>query len=133
MNKEYYAKFRIYYEDTDSGGIVYYANYLKFFERARTEVLREINVSQFELVNRDNLIFVVMHCDISYKKPAKLDDLIEVKTTVEKIGSTSMTMNQEIFLGDELLNILNVKIVCIDNITKRPKKIPLEIKNKLSQ
>ncbi len=129
--KEFYAKFRIYYEDTDSGGIVYYANYLKFFERARTEVLRENGISQIDLMSEKNLIFVVTNCNIFYKKAAKLDDLVQIKTIIEKIGASSIKMHQEMFLEDDLLNILDIRIACVDASTKLPKRIPITIKNKL--
>ena len=72
------TKYRVYYEDTDAGGVVYYANYLKFFERARTDFLRALNISQNELLQSEKLIFVVRRCEIDYVSPAKLDDLVEV-------------------------------------------------------
>ena len=131
MNKVYQSQYRIYYEDTDAGGIVYYANYLKFFERARTDLLREAAILQSDLINQHNLIFVVSDCHISYKKGAKLDDLVTIKTTIEKVGGATIVMHQEMFLGAELLNILDVKIAAIDSATKRPKKIPNSIINKI--
>jgi acyl-CoA thioester hydrolase len=132
MSKNFESKYRIYYEDTDAGGIVYYANYLKFFERARTEMLRESNISQMELIDTHNLIFVVRNCNIEYKKGAKLDDLVTIKTNISEMRSASIIMHQEMFLKDELINVLDVKIACITADGKKPSKIPSEIKNKLN-
>ena len=131
MNKEYWTNYRIYYEDTDAGGVVYYANYLKFFERARTELLRQVGIFQSDLIKESNLIFVVTNCEIAFKKVAKLDDLVCIKTIITKIGKASIEMFQEMFLGEELLNILEVKIASVDSVTKKPKKIPNSIINKI--
>jgi len=131
MVKEYSSQYRIYYEDTDAGGIVYYANYLKFFERDRTDMLRQNNISQSDLIDKYDLAFVVKDCNISFKKGAKLDNLVTIKTSIKKFGSASIIMNQEMFLDDELLNILEVKIATINIKTKKPIKIPSQIKEKL--
>ncbi len=126
------SQYRIYYEDTDAGGVVYYANYLKFFERARTDLLREKNISQTDLINKHNLIFVIVNCNISYKRGAQLEDLVTIKTTIKKTGSVQTTWHQEMFLEDTLLNVLDVKIACVDANTKKPPRIPNEIKEKLN-
>jgi acyl-CoA thioester hydrolase len=120
--------YRIYYEDTDAGGVVYYANYLKFFERARTDFLRARNISQSELSEKENLLFVVRKCEIEYLVSAKLDDLIEVSVEVKNISAASILMYQEIKKSSQLLSRLNVEIVCIDSVSFKPKKIPLNIK-----
>lgn len=122
---------RIYYEDTDLGGVVYYANYLKFFERARTEFLRQKGINQSQLLADENLIFVVRNCNISYKKPAKFDDLITITTQIESYSAISMIMKQEMFLENNLLNSLQVKIAAIDAISKRPKKMSESLLNKI--
>ena len=131
LNKEFSIDYRIYYEDTDAGGVVYYANYLKFFERARTEFLRSLNISQSELVKENNLIFVVRKCEIDYKIPARLDDLITIKTIVLEIGAASIKMDQEMFFKEKLLNVLKVEIVCVDSISMKPRKIPTAILEKI--
>jgi acyl-CoA thioester hydrolase len=131
MANSFSSQYRIYYEDTDSGGIVYYANYLKIFERARTDMFRERELSQKILADEQNLAFVVASCNVEYKKAAKLDDLVTVKTIVENIGSSTILFHQEMFLGDKLLNVLNSKIACIDTKTQRPARIPTQIKNKI--
>ena len=119
--------YRIYYEDTDAGGVVYYANYLKFFERARTDFLCALKISQSDLAEKENLVFVVRKCEIDYLTPARLDDLIEVSVVVTEIRSASILMYQEIKKADEILSRLNVKIACVSADKFRPTKIPNSI------
>jgi acyl-CoA thioester hydrolase len=121
---KFVEKYRIYYEDTDAGGVVYYANYLKFFERARTDFLRFKGVSQNDLLTRENIAFVVKRCEIDYIRPAKLDDLIEVSVVVDEVRAASIVMLQEIICEGVLLAKLKVEIVCVDALSFRPKKIP---------
>jgi acyl-CoA thioester hydrolase len=113
---------RIYYEDTDSGGVVYYANYLKFAERARTELLREKSIEQ----NKLDGYFVVRRVETDFISPAKLDDLIAVHTQISEIKGASLIMNQEIKLDDKLLVKLTVQIVWVDKNFK-PAKIPKDV------
>ena len=133
LNKEFSIDYRIYYEDTDAGGVVYYANYLKFFERARTEFLRSLNISQSTLAKELSLIFVVRKCEIEYKNSARLDDLVTIKTIVLEIGTASIIIHQRMFLEEKLLNVLKVEIVCVDSNSMKPKKIPSEILEKINQ
>ena len=121
---------RVYYEDTDAGGIVYYANYLKFIERARTEALRDIGLIQSEIVDQFKLIFVVRNIFAKFIKPAKLDDLLEVKTNFKRFGMVSIGLVQEIFLNDNKLFSAEVKLGIVD-IMGKPKKLPLELKEKM--
>ena len=121
---------RVYYEDTDAGGIVYYANYLKFIERARTESLREIGLIQSEMRDKLKLAFVVKNIFAEYIRPAKLDDFLEVKTYFKKFGRVSIELAQEIFLNDNKLFKAEVKLGIID-ISGKPKKLPIELKEKL--
>lgn len=123
--------YRVYYEDTDSGGVVYYANYLKFAERARTELLRSGGINQSELLNTDRVLFVVRHVEMDLLKAAKLDDLIDIQTKIEKISGASCTMKQIMYLGKETLNVISVKIACV-NKDLMPSRIPLGIKEKLA-
>ena len=125
--------YRIYYEDTDAGGVVYYANYLKFFERARTDFLRELGIDQSKLLKESNQCFVVRKCEIEYSSPAKLDDLIEVDVEIEKISATSIVMNQKITKGELVLNKLRVEIVCVNASSFRPSRISDEIKKELNK
>lgn len=122
--QKFVEKYRIYYEDTDAGGVVYYANYLKFFERARTDFLRAKGVSQNDLLARENLAFVVKRCEIDYVRSAKLDDLIEVSVVVAEVRAASVAMLQEIVCDGVVLAKLLVEIVCVDALSFRPKKIP---------
>ncbi len=123
MSANFATQYRIYYEDTDSGGVVYYANYLKFFERARTDFLRSLNISQSLLQKEEGVIFVVSECQIKYRKPAKLDDLVTVNVVVENIGVVSIEMKQQMSLDDMLLAELKVTIVNLDASSFKPKKI----------
>ena len=129
MSHKFSVTYRVYYEDTDAGGIVYHANYLRFCERVRTEYLRNLKVSQSDLVRDDKVIFVVRRCEIDYLFPARLDDLIEVSAEVTKTSATSLIMHQEVRKEDKLLAAMDVVIVCIDSETYRPKKIPENLKN----
>jgi acyl-CoA thioester hydrolase len=104
---------RIYYEDTDAGGIVYHANYLKFAERARTELLRHLGYDHKKVMDEYGLILVVRHIEIDYTAPARLDDLLEVRTESTSIGNTSIGLKQNIYRGDKLLADLKVTVVAI--------------------
>ena len=129
MSSNFSIQYRIYYEDTDAGGVVYYANYLKFFERARTEFLRALNISQSDLATKENLLFVVRRCEIDYLTAARLDDLISVDVEITEIRGASISMYQEIKKSIQLLSRVNVEIVCVAADSFRPKKIPENIKN----
>lgn len=120
---------RVYYEDTDVGGIVYYANYLKFAERARTELLRSQGIDQSQLLEDDQVAFVVRRVEVDYLKPAKLDDSLEIETTVAAIKAASLEMNQVIRRGDDVLIQLKVKVACI-HLSGRAIKIPTAVRQK---
>ncbi len=128
MSNNFSAKYRVYYEDTDAGGVVYYANYLKFFERARTDFLRTLNISQSELLAQENLVFVVRKCEVEYVSPARLDDVLEVSVVVKEVGAASILMQQEAKKSDVILARLKVEIVCINATTFKPKKIPYDLR-----
>ncbi|GAD79023.1 tol-pal system-associated acyl-CoA thioesterase [Vibrio ezurae] len=115
---------RIYYEDTDAGGIVYHSNYLKFFERARTEMLRAIGVSQ-EVLLQEKLGFVVRHMDIDFLQGAKLDQELTVLTHISQIKRASLDFCQEIVnLEGRVLCKATVKVACINTAKMRPQAIP---------
>ena len=122
---------RVYYEDTDAGGIVYYANYLKFFERARTEWLRAAGVSQHDMLERHGTIFVVKNASIDYHAPARLDDVLKLTLSIEKLGRASVQFKQEAWCGDALLAAANVKVGSIDAVTMRPRSLPDECADKM--
>jgi acyl-CoA thioester hydrolase len=115
---------RVYYEDTDAGGIVFYANYLKFFERARTEWLRAAGIAQQELLDAEGAAFVVRNASIDYVAPARLDDEIKLTTTIQKLGRASVHFFQQAWRGEQLLTSANVKVGCVDAKTMRPRSLP---------
>ena len=115
---------RIYYEDTDAGGIVFYANYLKFFERARTEWLRGAGVAQQALVAEHGAIFVVKNVNVDYHAPARLDDELKLTLNIEKLGRASVLFAQQAWCGDVLLASATVKVGCVDAATLRPRSLP---------
>ena len=120
---------RIYYEDTDSGGVVYYANYLKFMERARTEWIRSLGFEQDLLLQQDGIIFAVRHVDVGYHQPARFNDALEVHVRLAKKGRASLTLSQEVVRpsDSQLLCRGNIKIACVDMKTMSPTPIPKKI------
>ena len=122
---------RVYYEDTDAGGVVFYANYLKFFERARTEWLRAAGVNQQALTESHRVIFVVKSTSVDYHSPAKLDDELKLSVVVERFGRASVQFMQEawrINAGEpQLLSTGRIKVACVDVMTFRPVPIPDDI------
>jgi len=124
---------RIYYEDTDAGGIVYHSNFLNFAERARCELLRDVGYECSTIENELGLLFVVKHADINYIKPARLDDALQVKTTVEAMRNTSFQMRQIVQKnGTDLCNML-VTLVCVETKHIKPVRLPDILRNKLNQ
>ena len=119
---------RIYYEDTDSGGVVYHSNYLKFMERARTEWLRDFEIDQKALKDNLNLMFVVHEIDIKFARPAVFNDEIEVQTKLEKLGSVKIELEQKIFRSSELLIESRVVVASVNSMSMKPMRIPNEIK-----
>lgn len=123
MPSEFTWNVRVYYEDTDAGGIVYYANYLKFFERARTEWLRAIGVDQHALLQQHDAMFVVKNVTAEYHAPAKLDDVLKLTLSIEKLGRASLQFVQQAWSGEQLLNTARVKVGCVDSAL-RPRAVP---------
>ncbi len=124
---------RVYYEDTDAGGIVYYANYLKFFERARTEWLRNLGVNQSDVAEQNQRLFVVKKVEIQYLKPARLDDLISVRSRITQLGSATIHFEQGALRGEELLCQSTIQIVCVDANTLRPSKLDSDLRTLLEK
>ena len=118
---------RVYWEDTDAGGVVFFANYLKFFERARTEWLRTLGFGQERLRLDTGAIFVVADTSVRYLSPARLDDLLELTVQIVDAGRASMTIAQQAWRGDELLAEGSIRIGCVDAGTFRPRRIPNDI------
>ena len=119
--------FRVYYEDTDAGGVVYHASYLRFAERARTEWLRELGFDQPEL----DVVFVVRKIEIEYMAPARLDDVISVKTSIDNLGRASFTMSQDFYRGGKKITHMKVVLVTVSRHDIKPVSIPDEIKSKM--
>jgi len=123
---EHELKVRVYYADTDAEGIVYYANYLRFAEYARTEMMRDDGFEHAQLFHESGMGLVVASVNINYKSSAKLDDLLTVKSKVTKLGGASMKMQQNVYRDDELLTEIDVTLVCVDKSLKAvrlPKKV----------
>ena len=118
---------RVYWEDTDAGGIVFYANYLKFFERARTEWLRSLGVHQQAMRERTGAMFVVTHTSMHYRAPARLDDALEVTVAVRHTGRASLEVAQQARRDETLLAEGEVRIGCVDAASLRPCRIPIEV------
>lgn len=124
-------KIRVYYEDTDAGGVVYYANYLKYFERARTEWLRHLGVDQSRLATTEGRLFVVKNVEIQYRRPARLDDELTMHTEASHIGRASIRFDQRALCGDELLCSASVTVCCVDATSFRPVDLGPTIKTLL--
>ena len=123
---------RVYYEDTDAGGVVYYANYLKYLERARTEFLRKLGFELDELANRENIIFIVRKVTIDYLKPACFNELLDVNARLAELRKASMLFQQSIFNQQkECLCRADIKIACINQTTMKPVTIPEFITSEL--
>ena len=122
---------RIYFEDTDSGGVVYHSNYLKFMERARTEWLRSLQINQAELKKKDKIMFVVANVKIDYKKAARFNDELDIKTSLDKIGASRVDLTQNIMKNSELYTSAKVSIACIHSETFKPQRIPKLIKQQM--
>ena len=130
MAKKFKFNVKIYYEDTDSGGVVYYANYLKFLERARSETLYSLDFTNSGLLENHGILLIVKSCNIEYKKPAKFEDKLEIISEVLKFTKTSFIMKQDIMRKDEIISVAEIHLVAVDKNGK-PSKIPEELKQKL--
>ena len=123
---EHRFELRVYYEDTDAAGIVYYANYLKFAERARTEMLRSIGIGHRALKDEDGVTFAVRRCAVDYVAPARLDDLLEIRTRITGVRGAAIEAEQIVARDNDQLVRLNVMLVCIGprgNATRIPKPV----------
>ena len=130
MKKKFNFTLKVYYEDTDVGGVVYYANYLKFLERARSEAIYSLGQSNSSLLRNYGIILIVKSCNIEYKKPAKFEDELKVISSVSSFTKTSFLMKQSILRNNELISEADVHLVAVDKHGK-PSKIPDELKQKL--
>ena len=123
-SQSFYWPVRVYYEDTDSGGVVYYANYLKFLERARTEWLRARGFEQTALAAVHEVMFIVRSIALDYRKPARFNDELEVTVEPQEIGASRIELHQVVRHGKEDLVTAQVEIACVNTATFRPVRIP---------
>ena len=130
MNKSFNHKIKVYYEDTDAGGVVYYANYLKFLERARSEAIADIGLSNQKIKKDFGLLIIVKSCNIDFKKSAYLEDILKIKSSIISFSKTSLSMKQIISKGDYIIVNAKVHLVFI-NEKGKPNRIPEEIITKL--
>ena len=130
MRKSFNHKIKVYYEDTDAGGVVYYANYLKFLERARSEAIADIGLSNQKIKKDFGLLIIVKSCNIDFKKSAYLEDLLKIKSSITSFSKTSLSMKQIISKGDYIIVNAKVHLVFI-NEKGKPNRIPDEIITKL--
>jgi acyl-CoA thioester hydrolase len=121
----------VYYEDTDAGGVVYYANYLKFFERARTEWLRSSGLNQDRLAQEEGLIFVVRRAALDFVRPARLDDMLEVTVEPQKLARVYVQLVQEASRGGQVLARAEVQVACLSLRGFKPAAIPQFVRDKL--
>ena len=126
MHKNFIHKIKVYYEDTDAGGVVYYANYLNFLERARTEAINNIGLSNRYIKEKFDALIIVKSCNIEYKKPAYLEDELSIRSFVKSVTKTSFKMMQIITRKDELISEALVHLVFVNNLGK-PIKMPVQI------
>ena len=123
---------RVYWEDTDAGGVVFYANHLKFFERARTEWLRTLGVGQERLRHEEGAIFIVSETTTRYLLPARLDDLLDVSVELQQLGQASLVVAQQCRRAGQVLAKGTIRIGCVDARTFRPRRIPKTILERLA-
>ena len=124
MHKVFSLPVRVYFQDTDAGGVVYHASYVNFMERARTEWLRSFGYSNAGLMKELGVVFVVRSMKLDYLKPALLDDLVSVTARIKEIGRSRVTLWQEVMRGDELLTEGEVHLVCVQLATFKPTSVP---------
>jgi acyl-CoA thioester hydrolase len=124
---------RVYYEDTDHAGVVYYANYLRYFERARTEWLRTLGIEQPELAAQHQVIFVVRSIAVEYLQPARFNEVLDVGVELEHVGASQITMSQRACRGDAILAEARVRLACIGLPHMRPTRMPRVLTEKISE
>ena len=130
MAKKFSFKVKVYYEDTDVGGVVYYANYLKFLERARSEAIYSLGYTNSSILKKFEVLLIVKSCKIDYKKPAMFEDTLEILSEVKSFTKTSFLMKQIISRNNEVISDAEIHLVSVDKNGK-PSKIPEDLRKKL--
>jgi tol-pal system-associated acyl-CoA thioesterase len=134
MSRQFELPVRVYWADTDAGGVVYHSNYLDYCERARTEWLRELGFSQQHLAQTEGVLFTVARLAIDFRRPARLDDLLHVRSRVELAGGATVEFHQEVRRdepGPELLATVQVKVVCVDAASFKPRRLPASLREEI--
>lgn len=124
---------RVYYEDTDSGGVVYYANYLRYFERARTEWLRALGFEQPELAQTHQVVFVVRSITVEYLLPARFNDALNISVELGHVGASQITLTQRAFRGDQTLVEAQVRLACVSLTDMKPVRMPKPLSTKIGE
>ena len=127
---EFKSSFKIYYEDTDSGGVVYYANYLKFLERARTDAITSLDFSNNKLINEYGIYIIVKSCNLNFHKPAKLEDDLNIISKILEVKNVSIKMKQNIFVNNNMIVDAEILLASV-NKEGKPSKLPDQFKNQL--
>tara|TARA_A100001234_G_C12602256_1_gene375606 strand:+ start:54 stop:452 length:399 start_codon:yes stop_codon:yes gene_type:complete len=130
MAKKFSFKVKVYYEDTDVGGVVYYANYLKFLERARSEAIYSLGYTNSSILKKFEVLLIVKSCKIDYKKPAMFEDTLEILSEIKSFTKTSFLMKQIILRNNEVISDAEIHLVSVDKNGK-PSKIPEDLRKKL--
>ena len=131
MTEPHITPIRVYYEDTDAGGIVYYANYLKFAERARSEMMREVGIESSQMMDEHGVALTVKTCHVDYKKPARLDDELEVHSRITKIGGASLVGEQHIKKDGQDMVVIGIKLACMA-MDGKPARLPQDARAKIT-
>lgn len=132
MTKPHVTPIRVYYEDTDAGGIVYYANYLKFAERARSEMMRQVGIESSQVMQEHGVALTVKTCHVDYKKPARLDDELEVHSRITKIGGASLFGEQHIKKDGQDMVVIDIKLACMA-MDGKPARLPKGVRTSLDK
>ena len=127
---EFKSSFKVYYEDTDSGGVVYYANYLKFLERARTDAITSLGFSNNKIKEKFGIYIIVKSCNLNFFKPAKLEDNLKIVSKVLEVKNVSIKMRQNIYVNESMITEAQILLASINNEGK-PSKLPDEFKKQL--
>ena len=130
MGKKFSFTVKVYYEDIDVGGVVYYANYLKYLERARSEAIYSVGYTNSSILKKFGILLIVKSCNIDYKTPAKFEHILEIVSEVKSFTKTSFLMEQLILRNNEIISDAEIHLVSVDK-TGKPSKIPEDLKKKL--
>ena len=130
MSNEFIHKVKVYYEDTDAGGVVYYSNYLKFLERARTEMINTIGLSNKKLLEEHKTLIIVKSCNVEYLSPSKLEDTLQIHSSIESFNKASFVIIQNIKKDDNLILKAKLKLVTV-NQEGKPIKVPSTLEKQL--